>query len=302
MKALKRLNLLLVAAAITGLGIIASCSKDRVEPEQTQKSSYESSDDYFSANKPAEQDFEITQDGPGPIVGNMGTKVWAAKEKLMFANGDSVHYPYTVKLVELYTPKDMIYYQMPSTSGLTLLTTAGEVRVRAFKDGQELVLRPTMTWTVEIPNAAPIANMLIYYGAESGSTVNWVNTPAGNFDITSYGYTGDIAQLGWVNCAKATSALTTATFTISSTTDNLDNVAKFFYFPNLKCLKQLTSQTASNLPVGESVKIILIGISSGTPYTYYSNITVAQDSTFDVSLTASSDAALTSLLDGLGGL
>lgn len=302
MKTLKQVKVLMAAAAMAGFGFFASCSKDRVEPEQTSKSSYESSDDYFNANKPAEQDFEITQAGPGPIVGNMGTKVWAAKEKLMFANGDSVHYPYTVKLVELYTPKDMIYYQMPSTSGLTLLTTAGEVRVRAFKDNQELVLRPTMTWTVEIPNATPIANMLIYYGAESGTAVNWVNTPTGNFDVTTYGYTGDIAQLGWVNCSKATSALTTATFTIGSTTDNLDNVTKFFYFPNLKSLKQVTSQTASSLPVGESVKIILIGISSGTPYVYNSNITVAQDSTFDVCLAASSDAALTSLLNGLGGL
>lgn len=302
MQTLKHVKVLLAIVAMAGFGVFASCSKERVEPEQSQKNSYESSADYFNANKPAEQDFEITQDGPGPIVGNMGTKVWAAKEKLMFANGDSVHYPYTVKLVELYTPKDMIYYQMPSTSGLTLLTTAGEVRVRAFKDNQELVLRPTMTWTVEIPNTAPIANMLIYYGAESGTTVNWVDTPAGGFTPTAYGYSGDIAQLGWVNCGNATSAPAAATYTIGSSTDNLDNVAKFLYFPNLKSLKQVTSQTASNLPVGESVKIILIGISSGTPFTYYSNITVAQDSTFDVSLTASSDAALTSLLDGLGGL
>lgn len=299
MKSLKLGSQLMILAMVVGFGLLSGCSKERVDAEE-EKSDYQSSDEYFNSRKQAEQEYEITQDGTGPIVAKQGTKVWAVKEKLMFPNGNDVTYPYTVKIVELYTPKDMIYYQMPSTSGTTLLTTAGEVRIRAFKDGQELVLRPTYTWTVEMPSTAPVANMLTYYGSESSSIVNWVNTPAGNFSVTAYGYTGEMAKMGWISCAKVASTAAAATFTFGSSTDNLDNVAKFLYFPNLKSLKQVYTQTASDLPIGESVKVILIGINaSNIPYTYFAQKTVAKDSTLNVSLTASTDAGLTTLLDGL---
>lgn len=299
---MKRLNLntrIAFSAMIIGISLLSGCSKDRVETEE-EKSSYKSSDEYMDARKQAEQEYEITADGTGPIVAQQGTKVWAVKEKLMFANGDAVNYPYTVKIVELYTPKDMIYYRMPSTSGTTLLTTAGEVRIRAFKNGQELVLRPTLTWTVEMPNASPVENMLTYYGEVSSSQANWVNTPSGTFTVTAYGYTGEMAKMGWLSCAKVASTAATATFTFNSTTDNLDNVAKFLYFPNLKSLKQVYILTAADLPVGESVKVILIGINaSNVPFTYFEQKTVAQDSPINVSLTANTDAGLTTLLNGL---
>ena len=299
MKNCKLKTQLFLSAMIIGVSILSGCSKDRVDATE-EKSSYKSSDEYMDARKQAEQEYEITQDGTGPIVAQQGTKVWAVKEKLMFANGNDVTYPYTVKIVELYTPKDMIYYRMPSTSGTTLLTTAGEVRIRAFKDGQELVLRPTYTWTVEMPNAAPVTNMITYYSVGSPSVANWVNTPAGNFTVTAYGYTGEMATMGWISCAKVASTEATATFTFNSTTDNLDNVAKFLYFPNLKSLKQVYTLTAADLPVGENVKIILIGINANNiPFTYYEQKAVAQSSVISASLTANTDAGLTTLLEGL---
>jgi len=133
MKTFKRVNLVMISAMVAAIGVFSGCSKDRVDAED-EKSSYKSANEYLDARKQAEQEYEITEDGTGPIVAQQGTKVWAVKEKLMFPNGDAVTYPYTVKIVELYTPKDMIYYQMPSTSGLNLLTTAGEVRIKAVKE------------------------------------------------------------------------------------------------------------------------------------------------------------------------
>ncbi len=298
MKSLMFSNRLMMLATIMGITLLVGCSKDRVS--EVDKSSYKSSEEYMDAHKQAEQEFVITQDGTEPIVAQQGTKVWPARSKLMFANGSDIIYPYTVKIVELYTPKDMILYQMPSTSGTSLLTTAGEVRVRAFKDGQELVLKPDSTWKVEMPSATPMANMLTYYGAVSASMVNWINIPVGNFTATAYGYTAEMAKLGWISCAKVASTAATATFSFNSTTDNLDNVVKFLYFPNLKSLKQVYTQTASDLPIGESVKIILIGINaSDIPYTFAAQNTISKDSTINVTLTVSTDAALTAILDGL---
>ncbi len=137
--------------AVSSLAFV-QCSKDRIEEKQ-QMNEYEPINNYFDNKKQDEQEFVVDTNGQGPIVGNQGTKIWAEKTKLMYPNGDSVYFPYTVKLVELYTPKDMIYYQMPTVASGSLLTTGGEVRIRAFKDGQELLLRPGNAWTIEMPNA-----------------------------------------------------------------------------------------------------------------------------------------------------
>ncbi len=302
MKTSSQINILIVL--IFSLLLSNSCSKERIEPEEEEEeelNEYNTMNDYFDAKKQEEQEFVIDTSGTDPIIGNQGTKVWPSKEKLMFANGDSVHWPYTVNLIELYTPKDMIYYQMPTIAGGELLTTGGEIRLRAFKDGQELVLRPNKTWTVEMPNTAPVSNMEIYYGVENSTYVDWTANPAGVFTTTAYGYLGNIAQLGWVACGKdAGITATTTNYTFASTTDNLQNLSIFIYFPNLESLMQVYSLTSGDIPIGEDIKIILMGIDSGDNLFYYfSDTQVSSSSQIDVILTAISDADLTVILDGL---
>ena len=277
------------------------CSKKRIEPAEEQLNNYETMNNYYNTKKQQEQEFEIDSAGNGPIIGNQGTKLWVSKEKLMFPNSDSVHWPYTVKLIELYTPKDMIYYQKPNVSNGNLLTTSGEVRVRAFKNGTELVLRPSNTWTVEMPNANPLSNMKIYYGVENASYVDWTDSPAGDFVMTSYGYTGEIAKLGWVSCGKAAAVSTSTTnYTFTSTVDNLQYVSKFIYFTNAKSLMQVYGPTSGALPLGENIKIILMGINSSNQLFYYYNQSqVSTSNQINLALTGISDANLTAILDTL---
>jgi hypothetical protein len=296
------LNVMLLALII-GISFLSSCSKERIETEEeeTQMNDYESMNNYYDSKKQDEQEFTIDSSGTGPVVGNQGTKLWPAKEKLMYPNGDSVQWPYTVKLIELYTPKDMLYYQMPNVSSGGLLSTAGEVRVRAFQNGQELVLRPGCTWTVEMPSANPQTNMKIYYGVAQSTYTDWTDSPAGVFNTTSYGYTGEIAILGWTLCGKAASVSgTTTNYTFTSTTDNLQNVSSFIYFPNVKSLMQVYNQTSGAVPIGENAKIILIGINSSNQlYYYFSDTQISTSNQISLSLTQISDADLTAILDSL---
>ena len=288
---------------VTGILLFNSCSKERIDSkeEETQLNQYQSMNNYYDTKKQEEQEFVIDTSGTGPITGNHGTKLWVSKEKLMYADSDSVHWPYTVKLIELYNPKDMIYYQMPNVSSGGLVTTCGEVRVRAFKDGQELVLRPNKTWTVEMPCASPLTNMKIYYGIENTNYVDWTPTPAGDFNITTYGYIGEIAKLGWVLNGKAASVSgTTTNYSFTSTTDNLQNVSIFIYFPDAKSLMQVYNQTSGALPMGENIKIILIGINSSNQlYYYYNQTQVSSSNQVNVTLSSISDANLTAILDSL---
>jgi len=278
------------------------CSKERIEDKQ-QVNEYEPINNYFDTKKQQEQEFVIDTNGQGPIIGNQGTKIWAIKSNLMYPNGDSVYFPFTVKLVELYTPKDMIYYQMPTVASGMLLTTGGEVRIRAFKNGQELMLRPNKTWAVEMPNSSPLTGMKIHYGSANSGIINWIQNPNEDFTVTSYGYLGLISRLGWIGCGKqaVASGTTYTNYTFSSTTDNLQNVATFMYYSNLKSLMQVYNQTSGNAPIGDTVKIVMMGINSHQQlYYYYLKTTVnATTNHLNISLTPISDAAMTALLDSL---
>ncbi|HOU97283.1 MAG TPA: hypothetical protein PLP65_00380 [Bacteroidales bacterium] len=291
-----------IAAITFSSFFFVQCSKDRIEQKQ-QINEYEPINNYFDTKKQEEQEFVIDTNGQGPIIGNQGTKIWCDKSKLMYPNGDSVYYPYTVKLVELYTPKDMIYYQMPTVASGNLLTTGGEVRIRAFKNGQELVLRPNKTWTVEMPNSTPLSGMNIYYGTINSNIVNWIQNPNEFFTTTSYGYVGEISRLGWIGCGKL--AVLTGTsfsnFTFSSTTDNLQNVAIFMYYHNLKSLMQVYNQSSGNAPVGDTVKIVMMGINSSQQlYYFYQKMPVSSTNTqLNISLSPITDASMTAILDSL---
>lgn len=297
----KTLSILLFISSLSMLN--TSCSKERIEPEPEQQlNDYQSINNYFDTKKQDEQEFVIDTTGNAPIIGHEGTKIWASKEMFMFANGDSVNWPYTIKLIELYPAKDMIYYQMPTVGNGDLLTSHGEIKITAYKDGEELVLRPNHSIIVEMPNSAPDTNMQIFYGVNNNSIIDWNNSPAGNFTTSSYGYTGNVKTLGWVSCAKNpnfTASYTTYNFT--STTDNLQNVSKFIYLPNSKALMQIYGSTSGNLPIGEDIKIIFIGINNNNElFHFYSETTVSSSSnSVNVEMTQITDSNLTTLLDNL---
>lgn len=288
------------ALIIFGLILLPGCSKDRTEPAN-EKKSYSEMDNYYDSKKQQEQEYEITEDGKGPLTGKQGTKVYPDKNKLMYPNGDSVNYPYTVKLVELYSAKDMIYWQMPTVSEGKVLTSAGEVRIRAFKDDVELVLRPGLTWTVEVPSANPVSDMKIFYGDKMEPVVDWSPNPEGAFSSVSEGYHGEIAKLGWIACSKFIAEPATFTkCTFTSSTDNLDQAGIFIYFPQLRGLVQVFNQQSIDLPAGEEAKIVVMAINSDQQLFSYSKVMqIGESDMIQVELDSTSDAELTAILDAL---
>lgn len=284
------------------------CSKDRIQDRQLN--SYNSPNTYLDSKKQQEQEFIIDTSGSGPIIGNQFTKIWMGKECLMFPNGDSVAWPFTIKLVELYKPKDMIYYQMPTVAASGILKTDGEIRLRAFKDGTELLLKPDPCMTqIEMPNTAPQNNMRVFYGFQTNGFPDWTDNPASLgvtttlnpvFSTTTYGYSASVARLGWVNCGLQAGGTSNSTLSFTSTVDDLTNVAIFVYFPSTKTVMQVYNLASGQIPNGSVVKIIAIAVDgSGQLYSFYQTQTVNASASVDVTMSATSDAALTALLDGL---
>ncbi len=306
MKTSSRLYLMIFSIIIATSVFYFGCSKDRIEQ---QLNTYAPVNTYLDSKKQAEQEFIIDTSGSGPIIGNQGTKIWIGKQCLMFPNGDSVTWPFTVKLVELYKPKDMIYYQMPTISGGVIMKTDGEIRLRAFKNGTELVLKPDPCMAqIEMPNTAPQANMRVFYGF--GSTItDWTDNPASLgittslspiFTTTTYGYSALIARLGWINCGVLAGGSGSSTLNFTSSVDDLTNVGIFIYFPSTKTVMQVYNLTTGQIPNGSNVKIIAIGLDgSGNLFSYYQQMTVNSSAPVDIVMSATTDAALTTVLDGL---
>lgn len=274
--------------------LIFGCSKDRIEED---KKSYESMDSYLDSNKQEEQVFTITENGECPITGKEGTKICGAKASLT----PTTDWPYTVKLVELLNPKEMIYYQHSNTNTSGFMTSDGEIRIKAFKDNSELSITTGSSWQVETPNTAPLSSMNIFYGSGSDDEVTWNSSSSGNFVTSSYGYDAQINTFGWISVAKgASTSSTTATFSFTSSTDELDNVVTYIYLSDKKSLTQVHNQTSISLPKGEAATIIMMAIDADNNlFSYSKEVTVDADATYDVELSSISESNLTALLDGL---
>ena len=301
-KSLASLLLLLVSLLYLG------CSKERIkEPALNQ---YSPVSTYLDTKKQPEQEFIIDSSTAGSIVGNQGTKISIGKQCLAYSNGDSVTWPFTVKLVELYKPKDMIYYQMPTVASGNILETDGEIRLRAFKNSTELILKPSPCFfQIEMPNTTPKSYMRVFYGFDSNGRPNWTDNPSSLgvttslspvFSTTASSYVASIARLGWINCGVLATNSPGSTLTFTSSTDDLTNVGIFIYLPATKTLMQVHNVTSDLIPNDVSATIIAIAVdANGQLFSSTLTQTISGSAQVDIVLGPVSDAALTSFLDAL---
>lgn len=284
-----------------------SCSKDRIEKTMND---YNDVNSYLNSKKQAEQVFVIDSNGPGPIVGNQGTRIWISKHCLQKANGDSITWPYTVRLVELYKPKDIIYYQMPTVSSLGILENDGEIRLRAFKDNEELIMKPyPCHCIVQIPDSTPKSYMRVFYGFETNQLPDWSsnlsqfgisNLANPYFMPTDSGYVSQIYRLGWLGCDSLASNNNGYKLTFQSSTDNLENLGIFVYMPATRTVMQVYNMGSRSIPSGMQIKIVCIGVRSDNQLcAYYQTATITGNMTIEVTMNETTDADLTTLLNSL---
>lgn len=302
------------------IGVLSTnCSKQRIA-----QNSYSEPDQFMYDNRPEEQEFEIDGTGNGPIIGNQGTRLWLDSSIFMFPNGDDVWYPIIIKLIEVYTPKDMELYDLPTVAQGNMLVTDGEIRVRAFKDGEELVLKPNKTYLAQTPATDPVAQMSIFYGQESGDIMDWfdnassvnsnpgidqlewiapnTDSTGGPFGWPGIGYDLAIPNMGWINCDYFynLNAASLTTVSYESDDDDLDNVMIFLYFDEIGSVMRVYNAQSGNVPIGASVKSLCFAMNSeGNLAYHYDVFSITQDHTVQVTMTEISEADLIALMEGL---
>lgn len=230
-----------------------SCKKDRIAIDD-----YQNMDSFYNDNKEPEQEFIIDTLGSCPLIARKGTKICISADMLMFPNGNRVNYPFTLKVVELYSIKDMILWNLPAVSGSNILETSAEIRVRAFKDNTELVLKSGKSYYMEMDTISTlVSNMLPYYGFNSGSATNWVIDNLSSLSFNSWFYTINVGQMGWISAARLhSSSVQNTTVSLSVNGSNTQNIQSYISFNNFKGLIKIDNLVSGNIPVGEQVTLV----------------------------------------------
>jgi outer membrane protein assembly factor BamB len=313
---MKKINILILAIVLLAI----ACSKDRSISliEEVPPTPIEQKDKFVALNATTfdklgtqPQKKTIKSDNDLPFICNQGTMVWLYTRDLKLPNGGAVTYPFDIEVLELFTPKDMILHQMPTVSNGRLLTTAGELLIKAYKDGQELSLNRINSTQINVPARGRTDGFMgIFYGEENKSgVVDWVqadtsrngNGNGGTIFGEKESYTIFPTRIGWINCDKFysfTEAKTAITFT--SETPSIEKMLIFLYFPDLQSVMQVYGGVSGQVPVGRNVKVIAYSITEEEQYySFFQELSVQDKQKIEVKLAPTTKEALLKYLDTL---
>lgn len=289
---LKSFTIIAICAAA-----LTSCKSERDD----KNDEYSSMDEFCNKHRQEEQEFTIDSTGTGPIVGKQGTKLWSGDTSIfMFPNGGNVTYPFTIKLIELYPESDFMEFPMSTVSNSTLTEAAGAVRIRAFKNGTELVLKPGKTYYTEMTDTNNLLqNMKVYYGENKDVDVDWtMSNDVAVTNASSY-YIG-MKQMGWMMCAKPHVSAPTTKVTLTADGSGTDNIDVYITAKNYFSVVKVKKLKSIEIPTGEDVRIVAMAMDQNGKYRlHYSthNVTVGLTLKLDLNVVTEQE-----LLDKLASL
>lgn len=283
---------LFLAIAVVGL---ASCSKDRVE-----QTSYQSMDEFYDMYEPEEQTFIVDTGGTGPIVAEELTELFVDSSIFMHQNGDDVSYPFELRYIEIYQKGDMVLGRAPSVSNGSILNSSGEGRIRAYKDGEELLLKPNKNYLVKFYDYfGANGTETEYYGTNSEKVTNWTgNGESVPVDTNYLAMLGD--EMGWISGAKPLSTFPLLkTITLNLPGSNPENVGKFVIVNDPNSVVMM-NDVSVDLPSGLQAKMICFALNQDGEYLWYENdITVSSSETLEIEFTTVDEATLLSNIESL---
>lgn len=237
--------------------LIFSCSDDRVSPYE-----YKSLNGFYERNREETQTIVIESDsGTSPIIGKKGTEIYGSRQLFEHLNGDSVKLPWAVNLIELYTIKDYLLYQQPTTAITTPLTSAGTVKIMCYSEQKELKLRTGALYYVKLSTPNPVEGYKDYQGGTSPDTfIDWLlATDGSSVSLVTDKYQLNLAKLGWNQCANPSFGATTTVSFITEGTGG-ENIDLWLIPTDKHALFYGNNLTAANIPVGEKVTVFALAL------------------------------------------
>jgi hypothetical protein len=290
--------------------IFTSCKKDRI-----QQDDYQDMESFYNDNEEDEQELTVDSTGSGScfMVAAKGTRICVTRDMLQDLNGVEVpSYPFKLKVIELYSVKDMILRRQPSVANGGILKTSAEVRVRPFKDGSEVYLKPGRKYLMETATISPLlAGMVSYYGFDNGGYADWTSSLSAivpgfvdtlsSVNNTSNTYFLTPAKTGYVSAASpypAGSTLVPLTLTVPGT--NTQNLQAYISFGSFKGVMRIFNLVSFPVPVGETVTLVVFGKKQTNEYVLHQQtLTIAPGMQIPLTMQVVSESALLAALAAL---
>jgi hypothetical protein len=252
-KKMKKYTVLLFATALTTLFLFNACKKDRVPIDD-----YQNMDSFYDAYKEAEQEYVIDTPGACPLTLLHGTRICVSADMFQLSDGTPITYPFTLKAVELYSIKDMLLWRLPSVSGGNVLETSAAIRIRTFKNGNELVLIPGRAYGMETANLSSVNNSMSVYFSSGGDWSLATDALSSVTDTASF-YRLIVGNMGFVCVARVHSSSSTTTVTLSVPGTNTQNIQSYMSFTGFKGLARIVNLSSTPVPIGDQVKFVAFG-------------------------------------------
>ncbi len=292
-----------VVTKLIGCGFILSmlfvaCSKDRVTQD-----SYQPLDAFYNSNKQQEQVFPIDSGGKGcTIVGKMdSTLLYNVCDSSAFINDTTViTRPYQIGLVEIYTAKDMILWQMSSTAGGQLLQISPAIRVRAFLGNTNYILRPGRSYNAVLRDTLANQIALNAYDGIQGNNVTWSIDGQSLVTKTPPLDSLIVYNLGWITGGSPYTPSSTGVITISVAGSNTQNIGIFVVFKNIRSVMQITNLTSGPIPANTPFTFIAFALNQNNQYVVDERaMTISGNTSITLNLQPTTQANLLNLLGAL---
>ena len=314
MKSFYKIHLIQVISVIV-ITFFISCSKERTEDKVTANS-YAPMDDFYNNNAPTEQTFTIDSLGGDTIRAANGTKIWGIPKTIFMykSNHLDIFYPFTIKLIEAYSMKNMILERLQNVAQNQILQSAGELKVTAFKDTSTLLLKQNCGLHMWSPSSTtpPDASMKVYYGFTKISSNDWnMDVTQTDFlfspdtvtklSISGSGYSTKITKLGWVSINHTFSTSNSnITFSVSGTNTNTNYIDLYVIFKNRHSFIKVSSFAANNLPSGEPITVFAMAKdSNGQMYYFKQDYTISNGLQVTINMTSSTSSQILTLMGSL---
>ncbi len=296
--------------------ISVSCTKDRTKDDTGI--TLGSTDAFYKNNALEEQSFIIDSIHGDTIRGKDGTKIFhISKTLFMFRDTrKDITYPFTLKLIEAYSIQNMILAQLPNVAQNKILKSGGEIKVTAFKNNRELVLKSGKGLNLIMPAKIKDPEMTVFYGFTKGSTNDWndnvlntsdylFNTDSVTNSFPNTNYWFQIAKLGWINCDAFYNYpdKTDIAFAADTSITGTQYIDLYVIFKNIHSVMRLYSFTANNMPVGEPITVFALAKGedlNGVSYFYFmKDYIITSGLKINITLTSATESEILDKLKSL---
>jgi|LauGreDrversion4_2_1035121.scaffolds.fasta_scaffold224964_1 hypothetical protein len=250
------------------ISFLFSCSKDRITTDE-----FQSMDEFFEQEQAEVQEFVITnEDGDQPIIGKFGTELFVHSS--LFEDTTErkiIEVPYKIKLIELYTVKDLILQKMHSNYIGGGLDYVSALWISAEKDDVYLKLIDGKFVKANLnTEVRPFVPGVYYGGNQIKPWDGWLASSSGSsVGINNEKYEMNLANLGWNMAARFQSLAPRTNIKFNYQGKGLENIQLFAFVNNERHVIKGGVMEIQSVPVNRPVTLIAMAIDQNNDFRFF---------------------------------